>query len=85
MNNWSREDLVNEINRLEELFKESRRTILDKANKINRLEADLASVEDYSDKQAGVIKHYVNQIKELRDKKQNSNDSRKFYWAEEVK
>ena len=85
MNNWSREDLVNEINRLEELFKESRRTILDKANKINRLEADLASVEDYSDKQADVIKHYVNQIKELRDKKQNSNDSRKFYWAEEVK
>ena len=85
MNNWSREDLVNEINRLEELFKESRRTILDKANKINRLEADLASVEDYSDKQAGVIKHYVNQIEELRDKKQNSNDSRKFYWAEEVK
>ena len=85
MNNWSREDLVNEINRLEELFKESRRTILDKANKINRLEADLASVEDYSDKQADVIKHYVNQIEELRDKKQNSNDSRKFYWAEEVK
>ena len=85
MNNWSREDLVNEINRLEELFKESRRTILNKANKINRLEADLASVEDYSDKQADVIKHYVNQIKELRDKKQNSNDSRKFYWAEEVK
>ena len=58
---------------------------MDKANKINRLEADLASVEDYSDKQADVIKHYVNQIKELRDKKQNSNDSRKFYWAEEVK
>ena len=85
MNNWSREDLVNEINRLEELFKESRRTILNKANKINRLEADLASVEDYSDKQADVIKHYVNQIEELRDKKQNSNDSRKFYWAEEVK
>lgn len=85
MNNWSREDLVNEINRLEELFKESRRTILDKANKINRLEADLASVEDYSDKQADVIKHYVNQIEQLRDKKQNSNDSRKFYWAEEVK
>ena len=85
MNNWSREDLVNEINRLEELFKESRRTILNKANKVNRLEADLASVEDYSDKQADVIKHYVNQIEELRDKKQNSNDSRKFYWAEEVK
>ena len=83
--NWSRQDLVNEINRLEELFKESRRTILNKANKINRLEADLASVEDYSDKQADVIKHYVNQIEELRDKKQNSNDSRKFYWAEEVK
>ena len=85
MNNWSREDLVNEINRLEELFKESRRTILDKANKINRLEADLASVEDYSDKQADVIKHYVNQIEGLRGEKQNSNDSRKFYWAEEVK
>ena len=85
MENWSRQDLVNEINRLEELFKESRRTILNKANKINRLEADLASVEDYSDKQADVIKHYVNQIEELRDKKQNSNDSRKFYWAEEVK
>jgi len=85
MENWSRQDLVNEINRLEELFKESRRTILNKANKINRLEADLASVEDYSDKQADVIKHYVNQIEELRDKKQDSNDSRKFYWAEEVK
>ena len=85
MENWSRQDLVNEINRLEALFKESRRTILKKAKKINRLEADLASVEDYSDKQADVIKHYVNQIEELRDKKQNSNDSRKFYWAEEVK
>ena len=85
MENWSRQDLVNEINRLEELFKESRRTILNKANKINRLEADLASVEDYSYKQADVIKHYVNQIEELRDKKQDSNDSRKFYWAEEVK
>ena len=85
MKDWSRQDLVNEINRLEDLFKENRRTILHKTNKINRLEADLASVEDYSDKQADVIKHYVNQIKELRDKKQNSNDSRKFYWAEEVK
>jgi len=34
-------------------------------NKINRLEADLASVEDYSDKQAEVIKQYFNQIKGL--------------------
>ena len=63
--NWSREDLVNEINRLEDLFRESRRTILHKTNEIKRLEADLASIEDYSDKQAKVIKHYFNQIKGL--------------------
>ena len=106
MNNWSREDLVKEINwlrdvsdrrykraqemrndimRLEDELKESKRLNLQNRNKVNRLEADLASVEDYSDKQADVIKHYVNQIKELRDENQNSNDSRKFYWAEEVK
>jgi len=106
MENWSRQDLLSEINwlrdvsdrrfkrmqemrndimRLEDELRESKRRTLQNRNKVNGLEADLASVEDYSDKQAGVIKHYVNQIEELRDKKQNSNDSRKFYWAEEVK
>ena len=106
MENWSRQDLLSEINwlrdvsdrrfkrmqemrndimRLEDELRESKRRTLQNRNKVNRLEADLASVEDYSDKQADVIKHYVNQIKELRAEKQNSNDSRKFYWAEEVK
>ena len=85
MNNWSREDLVKEINKLEDELKESKRLNLQNRNKVNRLEADLASVEDYSDKQADVIKHYVNQIKELRDENQNSNDSRKFYWAYDPK
>ena len=106
MNNWSREDLVKEINwlrdvsdrrymraqemrndimRLEDELKESKRLNLQNRNKVNRLEADLASVEDYSDKQADVIKHYVNQIEGLRGEKQNSNDSRKFYWAYDPK
>ena len=86
MEDWSRQDLVNEINwlrgvsdrrfkraqemrndimKLEDELKESKRLNLQNRNKINRLEADLASVEDYSDKQAEVIKHYFNQIKEL--------------------
>jgi len=86
MNNWSREDLLNEINwlrgvsdrrfkrsqemrnkimKLEDELKESKRLNTQNHNKINRLEADLASVEDYSDKQAEVIKHYFNQIKGL--------------------
>ena len=86
MENWSRQDLVNEINwlrgvsdrrfkraqemrndimKLEDELKESKRLNTQNRNKINRLEADLASVEDYSDKQAEVIKHYFNQIKEL--------------------
>ena len=86
MDNWSREDLVNEINwlrgvsdrrykRAQEMRNEiaelecrllqSKKTNLQNRNKINRLEADLASVEDYSDKQAEVIKQYFNQIKGL--------------------
>ena len=86
MENWSRQDLVNEINwlrdtsdrrfkrsqemrnkimKLEDELKESKRLNTQNHNKINRLEADLASVEDYSDKQAEVIKHYFNQIKGL--------------------
>tara|TARA_Y100001972_G_scaffold29952_1_gene36947 strand:+ start:389 stop:661 length:273 start_codon:yes stop_codon:yes gene_type:complete len=90
MDNWSRQDLVNEINwlrgvsdrrykraqemrndimRLEDELKESKRLNLQNRNKVNRLEADLASVEDYSDKQADVIKHYVNQIKELKNER----------------
>ena len=69
MNNWSREDYLNEINRLEDELKESKRLNLQNRNKVNRLEADLASVEDYSDKQADVIKHYVNQIKELKNER----------------
>jgi len=69
MNNWSREDLVKEINKLEDELKESKRLNLQNRNKVNRLEADLASVEDYSDKQADVIKHYVNQIKELKNER----------------
>lgn len=106
MNNWSREDLVKEINwlrdvsdrrykRAQEMRNEiaeleckllqSKKNNLHNRNKVNRLEADLASVEDYSDKQADVIKHYVNQIEGLRGEKQNSNDSRKFYWAYDPK
>ena len=86
MEDWSRQDLVNEINwlrgvsdrrykRAQEMRNEiaelecrllqSKKTNLQNRNKINRLEADLASVEDYSDKQAEVIKHYFNQIKGL--------------------
>ena len=79
------QEMRNEIAELERSLLQSKKNNLHNRNKVNRLEADLASVEDYSDKQADVIKHYVNQIEELRDKKQNSNDSRKFYWAEEVK
>ena len=69
MNNWSRENFLNKINRLEDELKESKRLNLQNRNKINRLEADLASVEDYSDKQADVIKHYVNQIEELKNER----------------
>ena len=90
MDNWSREDLVNEINwlrgvsdrrykRAQEMRNEiaelecrllqSKKTNLQNRNKINRLEADLASVEVYSDKQAEVIKHYFNQIKELQNER----------------
>lgn len=65
MEDWSREDLLNEINKLEDELKESKRLNTQNRNKINRLEADLASIEDYSDKQAEVIKHYFNQIKGL--------------------
>ena len=65
MENWSRQDLLNKINKLEDELKESKRLNTQNRNKINRLEADLASVEDYSDKQAEVIKHYFNQIKGL--------------------
>jgi septal ring factor EnvC (AmiA/AmiB activator) len=65
MKDWSREDLLNKINKLEDELKESKRLNTQNRNKINRLEADLASIEDYSDKQAQVIKHYFNQIKEL--------------------
>ena len=86
MEDWSRQDLVNEINwlrgvsdrrykRAQEMRNEiaelecsllqSKKTNLHNRNKINGLEADLASVEDYSDKQAEVIKHYFNQIKGL--------------------
>ena len=65
MKDWSRQDLLNKINKLEDELKESKRLNTQNRNKINRLEADLASVEDYSDKQAEVIKHYFNQIKGL--------------------
>ena len=94
MDNWSRQDLVKEINwlrdvsdrrfkrmqemrnnimRLEDELKESKRHTLQNRNKVNRLEADLASVEDYSDKQADVIRHYLNEVKELRASKKNNN------------
>jgi len=65
MEDYSRQDLLNKINKLEDELKESKRLNTQNRNKINRLEADLASVEDYSDKQAEVIKHYFNQIKGL--------------------
>ena len=39
--------------------------VLAMSNKIKNLEADLASVENYSDKQADVIRHYINQIARL--------------------
>ena len=81
MNNWSREDLVKEINwlrdvsdrrykraqemrndimRLEDELKESKRLNLQNRNKVNRLEADLASVEDYSNEMLNKIKELVN-------------------------
>jgi len=65
MEDYSRQDLLNKINKLEDELKESKRLNTQNRNKINRLEADLASVEDYSDKQAEVIKQYFNQIKGL--------------------
>ena len=65
MEDRSRQDLLNKINKLEDELKESKRLNTQNRNKINRLEADLASIEDYSDKQAEVIKHYFNQIKGL--------------------
>jgi len=61
MNNWSREDLVKEINWLRDVSDRRFKRMQEMRNDIMRLED------------------------ELRDKKQNSNDSRKFYWAEEVK
>ena len=85
MEDYSRQDLFNKIDKLEDELKESRRLNLQNRNKINRLEADLASVEDYSDKQADVIRLYLNEVKQLRASKQNSNDSRKFYWAYDPK
>jgi Mg2+ and Co2+ transporter CorA len=63
------QEMRNDIMRLEDELKESKRLNLQNRNKVNRLEADLASVEDYSDKQADVIKHYVNQIKELKNER----------------
>jgi len=65
MEDYSKQDLLNKINKLEDELKESKRLNTQNRNKINRIEADLASVEDYSDKQAEVIKHYFNQIKGL--------------------
>ena len=65
MEDYSKQDLLNKINKLEDELKESKRLNTQNRNKINRLEADLASVEDFSDKQAEVIKHYFNQIKGL--------------------
>ena len=65
MEDYSKQDLFNKINKLEDELKESKRLNTQNRNKINRLEADLASVEDYSDKQAEVIKQYFNQIKGL--------------------
>ena len=65
MEDYSKQDLLNKINKLEDELKESKRLNTQNRNKINRLEADLASIEDYSDKQAEVIKHYFNQIKGL--------------------
>jgi len=65
MEDYSKQDLLNKINKLEDELKESKRLNTQNRNKINRLEADLASVEDYSDKQAEVIKQYFNQIKGL--------------------
>ena len=74
-----------EISKLREAVAELGGVISKKNSEINRLEADLASVEDYSDKQADVIRLYLNEVKQLRASKQNSNDSRKFYWAYDPK
>ena len=82
-NNWLRgvsdrrykraQEMRNEIAELECSLLQSKKTNLHNRNKINRLEADLASVEDYSDKQADVIRHYLNEVKELRASKKNNN------------
>ena len=63
------QEMRNEIAELECSLLQSKKTNLHNRNKINRLEADLASVEVYSDKQAEVIKHYVNLIKELKNER----------------
>ena len=65
MEDYSKQDFLNKIKWLENELWWSKNENLQNRNKIKRLEADLASVEDYSDKQAEVIKHYFNQIKGL--------------------
>ena len=65
MEDDSRQDLLNKIKWLESELWWSKDENFQNRNKINKLEADLASIEDYSDKQAEVIKHYFNQIKGL--------------------
>jgi len=65
MEDYSKQDFLNKIKWLENELWWSKNENLQNRNKIKRLEADLASIEDYSDKQAEVIKHYFNQIKGL--------------------
>ena len=65
MEDDSRQDLLNKIKWLESELWWSKDENFQNRNKINRLEADLASIEDFSDKQAEVIKQYFNQIKGL--------------------
>ena len=82
---WSKEDFIKEIKWLRGLSTRRMKRLLKSTHENSQLQHEVVTLRDYSDKQADVIKHYVNQIKELRDENQNSNDSRKFYWAEEVK
>jgi len=70
----------NEINDLQDVVRANDSLIARQVNEINELKVknendhknrqlrqEVATLRDYSDKQADVIKHYINQIKELND------------------
>jgi len=69
MEDWSREDLLNEIKWLRGLSTRRMKRLLKSVHENSQLQHEVATLRDYSDKQAEVIKHYVNQIKELKNER----------------